>query len=64
MKAFIPTQEYVNRNGNINNKEFIYNEQSNLYVCPEGKELTFYSYEKESNAIDIEPKRKTVRSVR
>lgn len=46
IKAFIPTQEYVNRDGNINNKEFIYNEQSNLYVCPEGKELSFYSYEK------------------
>lgn len=46
IKAFIPTQEYVNRNGKMNNKEFIYNEQSNLYVCPKGKELTLYSYEK------------------
>lgn len=46
IKAFIPTQEYVNRNGNLNNKEFIYNEQSNLYVCPKGKKLTVYSYEK------------------
>lgn len=46
IKAFIPTKEYANRNGKINNKEFVYNEQSNLYVCPNGKELTFYSYEK------------------
>jgi transposase len=46
IKAFIPTQEYVNTNGKINNKEFIYNEQKNLFVCPNQKELSFYSYEK------------------
>jgi len=46
IKAFIPTQEYVNRNGKINNKEFIYNEEKDQYVCPKGKELAFYSYEK------------------
>jgi transposase len=47
IRAFIPTQEYVNANGKINNKEFNYNEQKNLYVCPKGKELTFYSYDKQ-----------------
>jgi len=46
IKAFIPTQEYVNRNGKINSKEFIYNEEKDQYVCPKGKELAFYSYEK------------------
>jgi len=46
IRAFIPTQEYVNTNGKINNKEFIYNEQKNLFVCPNQKELSFYSYEK------------------
>src|SRR3989304_6136147 len=49
IKAFIPTQEYVNRNGKINNKEFIYNEEKDQYVCPKGKELAFYSYEKKKH---------------
>jgi len=47
IKAFIPTQEYVNTNGKINNKEFIYNEEKNLFVCPNQKELSFSAYENE-----------------
>lgn len=46
IKAFIPSQKYINANGNINSKEFIYNEQENLFVCPKGKQLKLYSYEK------------------
>ena len=46
IKAFIPTQEYVNTNGKINNKEFIYSEEKDQYICPRSKELRFYSYEK------------------
>jgi len=46
VKAFIPTKEYVNTNGTINNKEFIYEEDKDDFICPNQKRLTFYTYDK------------------
>lgn len=46
IRAFIPTQQYVNATGSISNKEFNYDEEKNLYICPNKKEITFYSYDK------------------
>lgn len=46
IKAFIPTQQYVNTNGKINNREFRYEEEKDIFICPNQKELRFYTYDK------------------
>lgn len=46
VKAFIPTKEYVNTNGKINNKEFIYEEEKDAFICPNQKQLKYYTYDK------------------
>ncbi len=46
VRAYIPTQEYANSKGEIKNKEFKYDERKNVYVCPNRKELSYYSYER------------------
>jgi transposase len=46
-RAFIPTKEHVNTNGKINNKEFKYDEEKDVFVCPNQKPLRFYSYDKQ-----------------
>ena len=46
-RAFIPTKEYVNTNGKMNNKEFTYDEEKDVFVCPNQKPLRFYSYDKQ-----------------
>ena len=45
IRAFIPTKEYVNKNGEISNKKFFYNEEKDVLVCPNQKELSFSSYD-------------------
>jgi transposase len=47
VKAFIPTKEYVNNQGQISNKEFIYVEDKDHFLCPAKKELSFYGYDKQ-----------------
>src|SRR3990170_5034255 len=44
--AFIPTRRHENKKGVINNKEFIYEEEKDIFICPNHKELTFYFYDK------------------
>ncbi|OGU42542.1 MAG: hypothetical protein A2315_06965 [Ignavibacteria bacterium RIFOXYB2_FULL_35_12] len=44
--AFIPTRRHENKKGVINNKEFIYEEEKDVFICPNHKELTFYFYDK------------------
>jgi transposase len=46
VKAFIPTQEHVNTNGEISNKEFNYDEEKDFFICPNQKRLSFYTYDK------------------
>lgn len=43
--AFIPTQKYVNQSGGISNKEFIYEEEKNVFICPNQNELSFSFYD-------------------
>jgi len=51
IKAFIPAVKMVNSCGEIDRKEFTYIEEENKFVCPNGKDLKFYSYDtkRESN---------------
>ncbi len=44
-KAFIPTQR-INHPKVIANKQFNYNEEENLFICPNNKPLEYYSYDK------------------
>jgi len=46
IRAFIPTRRYGNTSGEINKKEFVYDEQKNLFICPNQKELPFSAYDK------------------
>ena len=46
IKTFIPSQQYVNTNGKINNREFRYEEEKDIFICPNQKELRFYTYQK------------------
>lgn len=46
VEAFIPTQRYDNKKGVITNKEFIYEEEKDVFICPNHKELTFSFYDK------------------
>ena len=47
IRAYIPTKEYVNTSGNINSREFIFNEGKNIFICPNQKDLVFSTYEKQ-----------------
>lgn len=47
IKAFIPTQR--NKDPKIiASKQFIYNEEEDMFQCPNKKQLTYYTYEKQS----------------
>jgi transposase len=50
IKAFIPTKKYTNPSGKINYNEFIYNQEKNLFYCPNHKELSFYAFENDRQA--------------
>ena len=45
IKAFIPTQRIKNPKI-IAHKKFIYNEEEDLFICPNNKRLEYYTYEK------------------
>jgi transposase len=47
IRAYIPTKEYVNTSGKINSREFIFNEEKNVFICPNHKELVFSAYDKQ-----------------
>lgn len=46
VRAFIPTQEYKNTLGGISNKEFIYDEETDSFICPNKKRLKYFNYQK------------------
>lgn len=46
VRAYIPTQEYKNTAGGISNKEFIYDELTDKFICPNKKQLRFLNYDK------------------
>ncbi len=43
--AYIPTQIFVNNKGGFNSDKFIYNEEKDLFICPNNKELEFHCYD-------------------
>ncbi|MBU1976698.1 MAG: IS1182 family transposase [Nanoarchaeota archaeon] len=45
--AYIPTQRFVNNKGGFNSDKFIYNEEKDLFNCPNNKELKFHCYDNE-----------------
>lgn len=46
VRAYIPTREYLNTIGGINSKDFSFNQEKNVFICPNQKELFFYNYDK------------------
>lgn len=49
IEPFIPTQKHPNTTGLLDRKEFVYDKQSDVYVCPGGKILEYrYTSKKEA----------------
>ena len=49
VKAYIPTQRSIRHTvGGISNKEFIYDELTDRFICPNKKQLRFFNYDKKT----------------
>jgi hypothetical protein len=52
IEPYIPTQQHVNTAGKIDKKEFQYDSEKDIYICPEGK-IVKYSRTDKKRALKI-----------
>ncbi len=46
IKAYIPSQKSVNSKGGIDKGQFHYDKEKDVFICPDQKELKYYTYDK------------------